>query len=132
MSATFSRLNLDEAFAVTNVKSLEDAIDGLKVRVPLTALKCGQDGCILISDNSVTKIPALKVKCIDPTGAGDAFAAALIYGVTHKLPLQATGQLANWFASQIVKGNGPRSFPTKSKIKQFLQTETRKETEGGC
>ena len=124
-------LNLDEAFAISNVNSLEDAIDRLKGRVPLTALKCGQDGCILISDNSVIRIPAFKVKCMDPTGAGDAFLAALIYGITHKLPLQATGQLANWFASQVAKGNGPRSFPTKSKIKQFLQTKMRKETEGG-
>jgi sugar/nucleoside kinase (ribokinase family) len=124
-------LNLDEAFAVTNAKSLENAIDRLKGRAPLIALKCGQDGCILISDNSVTKIPVLKVRCMDPTGAGDAFAAALIYGVTHKLPLQVTGQLANWFASQVVKANGSRSFPTKSRIRQFFQTKMRKEIERG-
>jgi sugar/nucleoside kinase (ribokinase family) len=113
--------NLDEAFAVTNVVNLEDAIDGLKHRAPLTALKCGQQGCILISGNDVTKIPAPKVKCVDPTGAGDAFAAGLIYGMVNKLSLQATGQLANWFASQVVKGNGPRNFPAKSRIRHFLE-----------
>jgi sugar/nucleoside kinase (ribokinase family) len=113
--------NLDEASATTNATNIGDIVNKLKGKVPLTTLKCGENGCILISENNTVKVPGVKVRCMDPTGAGDAFTAALIYGLTHELPLEATGQLANWFAAQVVKHPGPRSFPTKSRIDYFLR-----------
>ena len=82
--------NLDEAFALTNTSNLEDAADKLKGQAPLVILKCGQNGCMLISDKETMKVPGFNVNCLDPTGAGDAFAAAIIYGLTHKLELEAT------------------------------------------
>lgn len=118
-------LNLEEAKAITNTTNIKDAIKKLKDIVPLTALKCGKKGCILISKNGVVKVPGIKVKCVDPTGAGDAFTAALIYGLTHGLPLGATGQLANWYSAQVVTQKGSRSFPTKSKIGNFLKKLTK-------
>jgi sugar/nucleoside kinase (ribokinase family) len=114
--------NLEEAFALTNTKNIDDAIGKLKGICPLTVLKCGENGCVLITERTVTKIPGFKVKCIDPTGAGDAFVAALIYGLARKLSLRATGQLANWFGSQTVTGNGARCFPTRLEIRHFRET----------
>jgi len=124
LSDVFS-LNLDEAMAITDSTNINDVINRLKKEVPLIALKCGEKGCILISKNEVVKVPGIKVKCIDPTGAGDAFTAALIYGLTHGLQLKATGQLANWYSAQVVKRKGARSFPTKSKIDNFLEKLTK-------
>jgi len=114
--------NLEEALAITNAKNTEDAVNRLKGQVPLIALKCGEKGCIIIDERSTTRIPSFKVRCLDPTGAGDAFTAALIYGLARGLPLEATGQLANWFAAQVVTRIGARSFPTKSRIDHFLKT----------
>ena len=113
--------NLEEALAFTNTKNIDDAIGKLKGICPLTVLKCGENGCVFITERAVIKIPGYKVKCIDPTGAGDAFVAALIYGLAHNLSLQVIGKLANWFASQIVKGNGARCFHTKPEILHFLE-----------
>lgn len=118
--------NLDEAFAITDTKNLEDAIDRLRDRVPLVALKCAKDGCILISHRDILRIPVSKVNCIDPTGAGDAFAAALIYGISNGLSLNVTGRLANWFASQVTTKNGARSYPSQTKAKNFLEGEMTK------
>ena len=115
--------NLDEAFALTNTSSLEDATYKLKSAAPLVVLKCGKSGCMLISDKRIVKVPGFKTNCLDPTGAGDAFASAMIYGLTHKLELEATCRIANWFASQVAAGQGARSFPSKSKIENFVESQ---------
>ena len=117
-------LNLDEALAITNATNTDDIVNKLRGKVPLTALRCGENGCILISEKNTVKVPGVKAKCLDSTGAGDAFTAALIYGLARELSLQATGQLANWFAAQVVTRIGSRSFPKKSRIDQFLRRLT--------
>ena len=66
-------------------------------------------------------MPSHGVKCVDPTGAGDAFTAGAIYGLSHRLPLKSIGQFANWFAAEVVSNIGPRSFPEKAKIDRFYQ-----------
>jgi sugar/nucleoside kinase (ribokinase family) len=113
--------NLDEAMAITNTTNTEDSIKKLASKTRLTALKCGQDGCILINRGDVLRIPGFKVTCVDTTGAGDAFTAALIYGLTHRLSFEATGRLANWFGANAVKRVGSRNFPRKSSIHRCLE-----------
>lgn len=112
--------NLKEAQALTNKTSIDDIVEELRDRVPLTTLKCGQDGCILISKNDTLRVSGYGVRCVDPTGAGDAFTAGVIYGLSCGFPLMSIGRLANWFAAEVVTEIGPRSFPTKSKIESFL------------
>ena len=113
--------NLEEARAITNVTDTDDVTDKLREKVPLTALKCDENGCILISKENVVRVSSYNVRCVDPTGAGDAFTAGLIYGLCRGLPLESIGQLSNWFAAEVVTSIGPRSFPTKSKIERFLK-----------
>lgn len=113
--------NLNEAMTITNTTNVEETINELRKRVPLTALKCGENGSIIITKKKVVRSRGLKVKCEDPTGAGDAFTAALIYGLSHDLPSRSVGRLANWFAAQVTKNMGSRSFPPKSKINTFLE-----------
>ena len=66
-------------------------VNKLRGKVPLVALKCGENGCILISEKKTVKVPSVRVKCVDPTGAGDAFTAALIYDLARELPIEDTG-----------------------------------------
>jgi len=113
--------NLEEAFAIMNVTDIEDVTDKLREKIPMTALKCDKNGCILISKENVVRVPGYNVRCIDPTGAGDAFTAGLIYGLSRGLPLEHIGRLANWFAAEVVTRIGPRSFPRQSKIDNFLE-----------
>ena len=113
--------NLEEARAITNVLNINDVIYNLRKRIPLTFLKCDKGGSIIITKNDVIKIPNYSVDCVDPTGAGDAFTAGVLYGLSHGLPLESTGKLANWFSAEVVTKIGPRSFPKKLKILQFLK-----------
>lgn len=115
--------NLDEAEAITGVAEVEDIVNQLRGRFQLVALKLGGEGCVLANRSEIVELAGYKVKCVDTTGAGDAFAAALIYGLSHGLSLEITGRLANWFAAQVVKGHGARNFPAKASIKRFLARE---------
>lgn len=113
--------NLVEASEITSTTNEDDIISALKIRAPLTAMKCGKDGCILISKKRVVRVPSFNVKCVDSTGAGDAFAAGLIYGMVKGLPLFSTGRLANWLAAKVATKVGARSFPSRTEIRSFLK-----------
>jgi len=102
--------NLDEALAITKATNIKELIEELKERVPLTALKCGKDGSVLISRKEVVKVESYDVRHLDTTGAGDAFTAALIYGLTRRMQLPSIGKLVNWFAAEVVTNVGSRNY----------------------
>ena len=114
--------NIDEAKAITKKKRLEDAIFELQKRGKFVMLKCGSGGCLLVAGEQRIKVPGFKVKCLDTTGAGDAFSAASIYGLKNRLPLYSVGKLANWFAAQVTTGIGARNFPTRVRLLKFQKT----------
>ena len=114
--------NIDEAKSITKSTKTEEAILKLQKTCKLVGLKCGSKGCILVDHNKRTRVPASKVNAVDTTGAGDAFAAALLYGLTNKLDLHSIGSLANWFAAQVVTEVGARRFPSKSQVAKFQKT----------
>jgi len=113
--------NLDEASEITCTTNKDDIINALKNRAPLTAMKCGKAGCTLFNKKETIQVPAFKAKCVDSTGAGDAFAAALIFGLANNFPLKSVGQLANWFASQVTTRIGARNFPSTTEIRSFVK-----------
>ena len=52
--------------------------------------------------------PAIKVNAVDSTGAGDMFAGAFLYGITHGLNAEESSKLACFMAGKIVAQLGPR------------------------
>lgn len=77
--------NDEEIFLLTgekdprrNVQMLVDAGVGTAI------VKIGKDGCLVGNKDGIIQVPALAgVKCVDTTGAGDTFAAALIAGLVE-------------------------------------------------
>lgn len=114
-------LNVNEGKALTQKTNCRDMLREIGQRVHLVVLKCGEKGSLISYNVSIVETKGYSVKCVDTTGAGDAFASALIYGMTHQLPLALTGKLANWFAAQLTRKVGARSFPSKLEIKRFLR-----------
>ena len=56
----------------------------------------GAEGCDLWEAGVRTRVPGvLASTVIDPTGCGDAFRAALLYGIEHDWPLQRSIELGN-------------------------------------
>jgi sugar/nucleoside kinase (ribokinase family) len=72
------------------------------------ALTLGADGSILMHEGTALPIEGVPVEAIDTTGAGDMFAAGLLYGVTSGLSWQKAGHLASHAAARIVTQLGAR------------------------
>jgi sugar/nucleoside kinase (ribokinase family) len=65
-------------------------------------------GCLVIEAGQITEVPAAKVKAIDTNGAGDMFAGAFLYAVTHGYSYAQSAWLANQAAGQVVSQYGNR------------------------
>jgi sugar/nucleoside kinase (ribokinase family) len=63
--------------------------------VATVALKLGAEGCFVASEEFEGFVAAPAVEAIDGTGAGDAFAAGILYGHLAGWPLERTAALAN-------------------------------------
>jgi fructokinase len=113
-------LNLDEAKALTEKTSRVDMVREIAERVPFVVLKCGEDGSLLFNEGKIVRTMGYRVKCVDSTGAGDAFTSAIVYGLSHKLALGLTCELANWYAAQVVRKTGARCFPSKLQTERFI------------
>jgi sugar/nucleoside kinase (ribokinase family) len=61
------------------------------------------------------------VKALDTNGAGDMFAGAFLYGITHNHSFAEAGKLASLASSRVVSQFGPRLAPAQaSKVLEDL------------
>ncbi|UFU04099.1 PfkB family carbohydrate kinase [Ruania suaedae] len=81
--------NEQEAMGYTRTDSPRAALHALADHVPLAVITRGHQGVIAIDSatGEEAEVPALEVEAIDPTGAGDVFAAALVLGTVREWPL---------------------------------------------
>lgn len=100
--------NYEEAQALTETKTPQEAIRALAPCCDLAAVTMGAQGSLLRSRDRLIEIPPYTIEPVDTTGAGDLYAAGLLYGLTEGLPLEKTGRLASYVASQVVGKLGPR------------------------
>jgi len=78
-----------EAMAYTRTDTADAALSALTELVPLAVVTRGYSGAMAIDQQTGERasVPALDVAAIDPTGAGDVFAAALVAGTLGGWPL---------------------------------------------
>ena len=65
-------------------------------------------GCLVIEGQRITTVAATPVKAIDSNGAGDMFAGAFLYAVTHGHSTAQAAALGNVAAAQVVSQYGCR------------------------
>ena len=104
--------NEEEAKTLFKVTSAEEARDAfLARRMPLVALTRSADGSWLIDSRqgAVHEVPAEAPKgVVDTTGAGDLYAAGLLYGITHGYSLPQAGRVAARVAGEVISHYGAR------------------------
>ena len=69
-------------------------------------LKLGARGCLVLSDNSVVRVPSVADKIVDGTGAGDCFNAGFIAGLVHGLDDGASAKLGSAAADACLRNVG--------------------------
>jgi len=100
--------NAVEAMALTDTKNTDEAVKALCGMCKNIAITDGEKGSTLSFNGQSAKIEPLMVTALDTTGAGDSYAAGLLYGITHDYPLESSGKIASFFASRVVSQIGPR------------------------
>ena len=100
--------NEDEAKLWTAATSREDAMSRLKTICPRVAMTCGKDGAMVYDGKSVNLVPGFPAQAVDTTGAGDMFAGAFLYGITHGMSYLEAAKIANKAAALLVANFGAR------------------------
>jgi sugar/nucleoside kinase (ribokinase family) len=100
--------NAEEAMALTDTSSADEAVRALAEKSEVVAVTMGETGSLVRQGETVHRIPTYAVHAVDTTGAGDMYAAGLLYGLTQNLPLERSGRIASYGAAQVVAKLGPR------------------------
>ena len=99
----------------------QDIINQLAASVRTLAVTKGAQGAEIYTEGNIYTLPAPKVETIDPTGAGDIFAATFFTQLSYTgNPLKA-GELAVQIASDSVQRSGLDSAPTEDILYQLMK-----------
>jgi sugar/nucleoside kinase (ribokinase family) len=100
--------NEEEAMIYTGTNSVNEAREGLKKIAKKFSITLGANGAMIFDGDTFIQIEPYKVKAVDTNGAGDMFAGAFMYGITHGHSYAEAGKLASLASSRIVSQFGPR------------------------
>lgn len=103
--------NQQEALTWANTDDIRNATDALRGVAKQYVVTLGKEGALVFDGAQQHHIPATPVKAIDSNGAGDMFAGAYLYAVTHGFSAQEAGQFAVRAAAKVVTHFGPRLEP---------------------
>ena len=97
-------MNENEAAALFGAGA-EKKLLALKPKIPVY-LKRGQRGSVLFLRGRAQRIAPLPAKVVDTTGAGDAYAAGALYGLSRRYPPLASGKIGCMLATKVVQKVG--------------------------
>jgi len=102
-----------------NVEALADAEQTLATwarLVPLIVVTCGPGGADLMRAGGVERFPGYPAREIDPTGAGDVFAATFLCALAASGNPALSVDQANRVAALSVEGVGASAIPTLAQV----------------
>jgi sugar/nucleoside kinase (ribokinase family) len=100
--------NESEALGMADTTEIEGAIEYLKTLAKGFAVTRGAKGSLIFDGETLIEIDPVPVQAIDTVGAGDMYAGAVLYGLTHGMSYTQAGQLASLASAQLVTTLGAR------------------------
>jgi len=100
--------NEAEALSWADTDDFETAFESLKQVASTFAVTLGSKGALLFDGKNRVEISAHETKAVDSNGAGDMFAGAFLYGITHGHSFYEAGNIASLAAARVVSQFGPR------------------------
>ena len=104
-----------------DVQADQDMIYRMAASVPVLAVTKGSQGADIFAEGNIYSIPAPTIEVVDPTGAGDIFAAVFFTQLSHFGDPVKAGELAVHIASDSVKRTGLASAPTEEILYQITK-----------
>ncbi|MGD9276417.1 MAG: adenosine kinase [Candidatus Pacearchaeota archaeon] len=93
--------NEEEARAFTN-KEDEGALNELSNYCETAVVKLGERGSLIKHKKEIYKVNPFQVKLANTNGAGDMYAAGILYGITNGLSIERAGKLASKYSAKVV------------------------------
>jgi sugar/nucleoside kinase (ribokinase family) len=101
--------NESEITALFGTADADAAIRSVRGRVALAAVTRGAEGSVVVTAEAIHTIAAEPVdRVVDTTGAGDQYAAGLLFGLAEGRSLPDCGRLGSLAAAEVIGHYGPR------------------------
>jgi sugar/nucleoside kinase (ribokinase family) len=101
--------NETEAEALTGKTGFDAAVAALAKRCPIVCVTHGAKGSVIAAEGKLIEIAAAPIdRLVDTTGAGDLYAAGVLYGITAGLDLAEAGRIGSIAAAEAIGHVGPR------------------------
>jgi sugar/nucleoside kinase (ribokinase family) len=98
-----------EIVSLFEAGSFDDAVGAIRGHCEIAALTRGAEGSLIVTAGEVVEIAAEPVeRVVDTTGAGDLFAAGVLYGLTQGFELGTCGHLGSVAAGEVIGHYGAR------------------------
>ncbi|KPK88861.1 MAG: hypothetical protein AMJ88_18355, partial [Anaerolineae bacterium SM23_ 63] len=123
--ADFVFPSLEDARVITELNDPEQIAGELQKLGPkVIALKLGEEGALLATQDGLYHIEPFKVDVKDTTGAGDTFAGAFIVAYLDGLDPYECGRFANAAATWTCTDLGAvKPIPTREQVEDLLRSE---------
>jgi len=118
----------DEAATLTGIKDpVEAGRRFIETGPEIAVIKMGGEGAVAVTESEVLFEPPFEVREVDPTGAGDVYDAAFIYGLHKAWPLSKTLEFAGAAGAIKVTKFGPMSGPSSiGEVEEFIKEGKKK------
>jgi sugar/nucleoside kinase (ribokinase family) len=101
--------NEAEIIALYDAPDFDAALDHACKDCEFVALTRSEKGSVLARDGEIVSVPADAIdKVVDTTGAGDLYAAGVLYGVATGRDLETCGRLGSLAAGEVISHYGAR------------------------
>lgn len=100
--------NEAELLAIYETDNFDEAVNQIRNDSQIAAITRSSKGSVIVSGSDTWTAPVTAAPVVDATGAGDQYAAGVLYGITHGLSLQECARLGNFCAGEVISHIGPR------------------------
>lgn len=97
-----------EICSLFRTDDFEAALSRVRPMVDVAALTRGEKGSVLVQGDKIEEVPAEPVDVVDTTGAGDLYAAGVLFGLARGHDLRTAGRLGSAAAAEVISHVGAR------------------------
>ena len=113
--------NEQEIFSMYEVRSMAAALKRVLGQCNVAAITSSERGSVIASGENVYKIDATPVeRVVDATGAGDLYAAGVLFGITHGYDLATSGRIGAIAAAEVISHIGARPVADLRELVRYL------------
>jgi len=117
---------LEELKISTGIEDEEEAVEKmLEKGAECVGVKLGEQGCRIYTEGETVESKGFEIDEVDPTGAGDAFSAALLVGWMEDMKIERMARFANAVGAKAVSEQGPmEGIPWREEVEKILEKDS--------